>query len=261
MSYKLKEPDKIWISYIETRAVNDKHKLILHYIWLVKYVINNMNIPKNQLLNEDDFINIGILGLNHSIERFEPERGVKFESYAVTRIKGTIQDELRKLDWLSRSARKKVQDYIKVSDELRSKSGREASAEEIRKKLNVSQDKYKSYLEAASIAKASISMNESAKLQIMHEDNEDMNLMDDIPDSEDEDTLDKLVNSERIEFLTRFLKELPERKRLVITLYYYEEITFKEIGKILEVSESRISQIHSQVLNSLRSQLKEFDNA
>lgn len=252
--------DKLWTDFSIEKSMENKHKLIIHYIWLVKYVMQHMNLPKNTILNDDDFLSFGILGLNHSIDRFEPERGFKFESYAISRIKGTIQDELRRLDWLSRSARKKAQDYIKASDDLRSKSGREVTSEEIRKELNVSADQYKSYLEAASVAKASLSMNETARLSMM-DDDEEVNLMEDIPNQEEINTLDKIVVNERIEFLTHFLKELPERKRLVITLYYYEELTFKEIGKVLEVSESRICQIHSQVINSLRTKLKEFDNA
>lgn len=252
--------ENVWISYEKHQSMELKNKLIMHYIWLVKYVIQKMNLPKNSILNDEDFLSFGILGLNHSIERFEPERGIKFESYAVSRIKGTILDELRRLDWLSRSARKKAQDYLKASDDLQSETGREVTTEEIRKKLNVNEQQYRSYIEAAAIAKASLSMNESSKMTYF-EDDEEYNLMDEIPDQDDVSTLDKIVINERVSYLTDFLKQLPEKKRLVITLYYYEELTFKQIGKVLDVSESRICQIHSQVIDNLRNKLKEFDNA
>lgn len=252
--------EQVWTSYESNKSMESKNKLILHYIWLVKYVIQRMNLPKNTILGEEDFLSFGILGLNHSIERFEPERGIKFESYAVSRIKGTILDELRRLDWLSRSARKKAQDYIKATDDLHSERGREVSSEEIRNRLQVNQQQYKSYLEAASIAKASLSMTEASKLNLV-DDDEEFNIMNEIPNDDDETTLDKIVVNERINFLKHFLKDLPEKKRLVITLYYYEELTFKQIGKVLDVSESRICQIHSQVIGNLRNKLKEFDNA
>lgn len=259
MSNKTESIENLWVNFSKNRSDELKDKLLLHYIWLVKYVIQNMNLPKNTILNEDDFLNIGILGLNHSVERFEYERGVKFESYAIARIKGKIQDELRRLDWLSRSARKKAQEYLSASDELSSKYGREVSAEEIRKKLDVTHEKYRSYLEAASIAKASLSMNESSKISVLDDDDE-ANFMDELPDIDQENTLDSLVAKERISFLLNFLQALPEKKRLVMTLYYYEDLTFKEIGKVLEVSESRVCQIHSQVIGTLRTKLKEFDN-
>lgn len=99
-------PDEFWNDFINGRRTLDKSKLILHYIWLIKYAVSNMPLPSNTILEEQDFINFGILGLNNAIERFDPNRGVKFESYAIKRIKGIIQDELRKLDWLSRTARK-----------------------------------------------------------------------------------------------------------------------------------------------------------
>jgi RNA polymerase sigma factor for flagellar operon FliA len=252
--------ERIWISFEKNKSMDLKNQLIMHYIWLVKYVIQKMNLPKNSILNDEDFLSFGILGLNHSIERFERERGIKFESYAVSRIKGTILDELRRLDWLSRSARKKAQDYLKASDDLQSEQGREVTSEEIRKKLNVNEQQYRSYIEAAAIAKASLSMNESSKMTYLEED-EEYNLMDEIPNQDDVSTLDKIVINERISYLTEFLKQLPEKKRLVVTLYYYEELTFKQIGKVLDVSESRVCQIHSQVIDNLRNKLKEFDNA
>ncbi len=143
---------------------------------------------------------------------------------------------------------------------MHSERGREVTSEEIRTKLQVNEQQYKSYLEAASIAKASLSMTEASKLNLV-EDDEEFNFMNEIPNEDNETTLDKIVVNERITFLKDFLKELPEKKRLVITLYYYEELTFKQIGKVMEVSESRICQIHSQVINNLRTKLKEFDNA
>ncbi len=249
---------EVWYDYKESKEIVLKHKLIMHYIWLVKYVLNSMHLPTNSILSDDDFLNVGILGLHEAIERFQLDRGVKFESYAIPRIKGIIQDELRRLDWLSRTARKKAHDFIQATDKLRSEQGREVSTEEIRTRLNVSEEEYQSYLMAAAAAKASAYLSESTQMQYNDEEGD---IFDDIPDYSEENTLDRLEGEERIGFITAYLQKLNERKRLVMTLYYYESLTFKEIGQILQVSESRVCQIHSQVVADLREKLNEFDNA
>lgn len=253
------ELNEVWENFLSSRDSNLKHQLMLAYMWLVKYVVSQLQIPTNSILNEDDFINVGILGLNEAIERFDINRGVKFESYAIPRIKGIIQDEMRKLDWLSRSTRKKAHDFLQAKDALSSITGREVTAEEIIEKLNISPEKYQSYLQAAAAAKSSLSLNDSAVF--INEENEEYNLIAEIPDTSQEDYLVQLENDERIKQLTDYLQQLNEKKRLVMTLYYYENLTFKEIGNILNVSESRICQIHSQVLNDLRDKLKKYENA
>ncbi|MGA2298090.1 MAG: FliA/WhiG family RNA polymerase sigma factor, partial [FCB group bacterium] len=250
--------NNIWENYQKEKSLKVKHELILHYIWLVKYVIQLMNLPINSILDEEDFLNIGILGLHESIERFELERGVKFESYAIPRIKGIIQDELRRLDWLSRSARKKATDYMQASDSLRSSEGREVSPEEIMQKLNVTPEEYQSYLAAAAAAKATVSLSESTRVLVSDDDTD---LLEEIPDISQDSFLTQIENEERTDFISKYLNSLTEKKRLVITLYYYESLTFKEIGTVLNVSESRVCQIHTQVLADLRIKLTEFDNA
>lgn len=214
-----------------------------------------MHLPTNSILDEEDFLNIGMIGLHEAIERFELERGVKFESYAIPRIRGIIQDELRRLDWLSRTARKKASDFLQATDALRMQEGREVNAEEIMKKLDISPEKYKSYLAAAAAAKASVSMYETSNVS----DEDGTDIFDDIADTSHEDYLNLIENDERISFIVEYLNTLQERKRLVMSLYYYENLTFKEIGQVLKVSESRICQIHTQVVKDLRKRLIEFD--
>ena len=260
MANKQIDVNNIWIDFKSEGNIADKHKLMLHYIWLIKYVIQQMTLPQNSILNEEDFVNIGILGLNDAIERFEPQRGVKFESFAIPRIKGIIQDELRRLDWLSRSARKKASEVLAAADKLRSEYGREVSPEEIRIKLNVTHEKYKSYLAAAAAAKASLSMTEATQT-ILNDDDEEVNILEEIPDDSQDNYLSAMENEERIKFITDFIAALKEKKRLVMTLYYYESLTFKEIGNALSVSESRVCQIHTQVVGELKDKLREFDNA
>lgn len=247
---------KYWQLYQTDKSTELKHKIMLAYMWLVKYVIQQMHLPTNSILEDDDFVNIGILGLHEAIERFEPDRGVKFESYAIPRIRGIIQDELRRLDWLSRTARKKASDFLQATDALRSQIGREASEEEIMKKLDVTPEKYQSYLAAAAAAKASMSLSET---QIVSTDEEGMDIIEDIADTAQSDFLEMIESDERITFITDYLTTLHERKRQVMSLYYYENLTFKEIGQVLKVSESRICQIHTQVIRDMRKRLFEFD--
>lgn len=248
----------VWNDFNKDKSISTKHELLMHYIWLVKYVLQSMNLPSNSILEDQDFLNVGILGLHESIERYDMERGVKFESYAIPRIKGIIQDELRRLDWLSRTARKKAHDFMKASDDLRSERGREVSEEEIRAKLNVTKTEYHSYLQAAAAAKASAYLSESSQA-MLNEDDRDY--LEEVADPDEINMLSKLENEERINFITDYLKTINERKRLVMTLYYYENLTFKEIGQILKVSESRICQIHTQIVGELRVKLNEFDHA
>ncbi len=252
-------PEELWNTFINERKTLDKSKLILHYIWLIKYAVSNMPLPTNTILEDQDFINFGILGLNNAIERFDPKRGVKFESYAIKRIKGIIQDELRKLDWLSRTTRKKAQELLKATDELKSQNGREATTKEIIDKLNITPEKYKSYLQAAAAAKASIATNESSVSQLYDED-DDRSEIEDLADS-GASFLEIIEEEECIRYIHKYIKSLKENKRLVITLYYFENLTFKEIGKVLSISESRVCQIHTQIIKELKEKLIEFENA
>ena len=140
---------------------------------------------------------------------------------------------------------------MNANDELRNEVGREATQQEIMSKLNVTPEQYEKYLAAAAAAKASFSMSDSHYITI---DNEDIDILDNI-DNQEENSLDKIVNVEKLDFLTKYLQELNEKKRLVMSLYYFEELTFKEIGTLLNVSESRICQIHTQVINELKNKM------
>lgn len=241
----------------KARKQEIKRQLLLHYLWIVRYALYNMNIPSTSLLEEDDFLHVGLLGLHDAIERFEPERGIKFETFAVPRVRGIILDEMRKLDWLSRSARRKVHEFTEVSDQLRSELGREASPEEIQTRLGISAEEYQSYLNAMAAATASYSMQNSEVTR--DDEGNEYDVVEEIPDTDNENPFTLLANKERLEFVRTYIEQLPERKRLVITLYYYEELTFKEIGEMLGLTESRICQIHTQICNDLRQKLQAYE--
>ncbi|GIV54117.1 MAG: RNA polymerase sigma factor WhiG [Candidatus Kapaibacterium sp.] len=241
----------------KARKQEIKRQLLLHYIWIVRYALYNMNIPSHSLLKEEDFLHVGLLGLHDAIERFEPERGIKFETFAVPRVRGIILDEMRKLDWLSRSARRKVHEFTEVSDQLRSELGREASPDEIQHRLGITPDEYHSYLEAMAAAAASYSLQNS---EITYDDEgNEYDMVEEMPDHDADNPFTLLAHKERIDFVRDYIEKLPERKRLVITLYYFEELTFKEIGDILGLTESRICQIHTQICNDLRHKLEAYE--
>jgi len=225
-------------------------------LWLVRFVIKKMNLPHNSILNEDDFISVGILGLSESIDRYSTDRGVKFESYAIARIRGIIQDEMRKLDWLSRTARKKAIDFINANDELTVEAGVEVSQEDIMRKLDISPEQYRKYVAAAAAAKTSMTLNESS----MSRDSEDSNILENMPQDPEDSFYNAIEKNERDILIREFITSQKEKPRLVMSLYYYEELTFKEIGTILNVSESRICQIHSQVIKDLRKHISKFNN-
>lgn len=249
--------DELWDSYLNVRSSKAKNELIINYIWLVRYVLHKMSLPNHTILENSDFLAIGILGLYETIDRFDPNKGVKFETYAIPRIRGIVQDELRKLDWLSRSTRKRAHEFSNISDELISING-EVSSEDIMKRLDVDPATYRKYLAAAAAAKATLSFNENKSVTI---EGEEYDIMDTIPDNEAKNILDDIAQQERVNLLMENLSHLKSKHRLVISLYYYEELTFKEIGQTLNLTESRVCQIHSQVLRELKSKLYKYENA
>jgi RNA polymerase sigma factor for flagellar operon FliA len=251
--------DYLWDLYKKGADASAKQSLILHYISLIKYTLSKMILPVNTILEENDFVNFGVLGLNESIDRFEPERGIKFESYAIRRIKGKIQDEMRKLDWMSRNARKKANEFKNISDSIQIKQDKGTSESEILKELNISPEQYRGYLIAAADAKASIPISDSS-LKSISDDEGEINFVEEIAD-ESQDFLSDMLENEKQEILSKSIENLKENKRNVLTLYYFECLNFKEIGQILGVSESRISQIHTETIKELKIKMSRYENA
>ncbi len=250
------ELPQVWQRYWERRADEDRQRLILHYLWLVRYVIHSLSLPEHSSLSQEDLEHVGVLGLNEAIERFNPSRGTKFETYALVRIRGAILDELRKLDWLSRSARRKVQAYQQAADALQQTLGHEASAEAIRQWLGVPPEIYRSYLRAVEAAQASFSFYDPPAAPPTTEEEEPANPLEELADPHAADPAEKLSRQQLLQAVMDYLERLPERKRLVIVLYYYEGLTFREIGQLLNLTESRVCQIHAKVLEELRIHLR-----
>ncbi len=238
MSTQLKTPNLLWEKYSRRRTAAIKKELVLSYLNLVKFAARAVILPPHCVFNVDDLMSIGLIGLSEAIDRFDPHRGVKFETYASQRIRGIMLDEIRKVDWLPRSVRDKYKKAWKSLSELDMDT---IDSEQYVQAINMTVrefDQIKGYLansEAVSLTKSI---------------GEDMTLEDVI--SGDSEVIEQFEDEEMKGQLVEMLKQLPERERMVITLYYYEEITFKEIGKMLGISESRVSQIHSEVIDKIK---------
>lgn len=246
----------IWVEYNNNKLPKTRNKLFLQYSWIVNYVISKLKVPDNSILDRADLVNIGMIGLSESIDRFDIDKNVKFESYAVTRVRGTIQDELRKLDWLSRTARKKVNSINKIKEQTLKENGLEVSDSEIIDILGITNVQYDSYMQAMEASRNSLSFIESN-----NSNNEEYSLLDNISYNDESTSLDSMIEEEKLSYLAEYLKILPEKKRLVIALYYYENLTFKEIGKLIDVTEGRVSQIHSEVIKELKVKINNYENA
>lgn len=249
--------NNIWEDYQQDPNQELRGKLFVQYSWIVNYVLSKLKVPDNSILERGDLVNIGMIGLSESIDRFDLDKNVKFESYAITRVRGTIQDELRKLDWLSRTARKKVNSINEIKEKTLKENGIEVSDEEIIEKLGLTSDQYNGYLQAMEASRNTLSFIDSS----VDTDDDGYSLVDNISYDNDSNQLEELIETEKIDFLTCYLKELPEKKRLVIALYYYENLTFKEIGKLIDVTEGRVSQIHSEVIKELKVKINSYENA
>ena len=233
---------ELWEKYSRRKTAAVKKDLVLSYMNLVKYAARAINLPSKCVFDTDDLMSIGIIGLVEAIERFDPKRGVKFETFASQRIRGVMLDEIRKVDWLPRSVRDK---YKKASKSLSELDMDSVNGEKYARAINMSISEFeqiKGYLanaEAVSLTRAI---------------GEDMTLEDVI--GSDSEVIEQFEDEELKGQLVKILKQLADRERMVVTLYYYEELTFKEIGKVLGISESRVSQIHSEVISKLKEQFR-----
>lgn len=241
--------DPLWQRYHQQKTPALRDKLMEKYLGLVHYVVNKLfkSIPTN--VDREDLVHIGVIGLSEALDRYNPYFGIKFETYAIPRIKGAIIDELRKQDWIPRSLRSKSNKIRKVVEELEQVYPGEVSDQQIAYHLGISESEYQQW-------QSELNRSTMVSLDKPNPNYDDHNLYEAVEDPGAGNPLQFLENREMKEVLARLIKQLPEKARLAITLYYYERLTFKEIGKILNVSESRISQIHSETMKTLKRMLQ-----
>ena len=241
----------LWRRFKRTGVKGDRDRLILTYAPLVKYVAGRLGSGLPAHVDEGDLISYGLLGLISAIERYDPDRDIKFETYAIVRIKGAIIDELRALDWVPRSVRSRAREIERAIAELEAKLGRAPTDEEIAHKIGISQDELEESL--TDISRSSIAALD--ELWSGGADGDQVSLLDTIEDQAGPRPADALDETEVRETLADAIARLPEREKLVITLYYYEELTLREIGEVLGVTESRVSQLHTKAVLRLPSRL------
>lgn len=234
----------LWEAYSANKSPELKHQLAACYRELVRSVVNKLQAVKSRgisVVEAADLEQVGYLGLLEAIERFDPAKGVKFETYALMRIRGSIQDELRKIDWVPRSVRKKVRDAGKTVERF------EQSLQYPDSDQGTASEHYQR------------SLTERQPIRMEVTDFSEVQLSSDEEGVEVENSpLEVLTTRELKEKLIELIEHLEKRDRLIVTLYYYEELTFKEIAEILRISESRVVQIHTDVLKRFRSELTDF---
>lgn len=246
--------DEIIQRYKKAGKIEDKTKIIEEYAPLVNHVVGKMMIFLPQHIEEDDLLSDGLMGLMDAVDKFKPDVGVKFSTYATTRIRGSIIDGLRQKDWVPRSVRKMAKDIENAQRDFEIKNKKPPTTDELSKQLNISTDKLFEHMNNIQLSET-ISIDDVQKYSENMEISLSQNLAD--PNADVELQIEKKLNAE---ILSEAIKELPQREQLILSLYYYEDLSVKEIQAVLNISAARISQIHIKTLGKLKQILKEKKN-
>ncbi|GAA0085582.1 FliA/WhiG family RNA polymerase sigma factor [Clostridium sp. MB05] len=223
-----------------------KEQVVEKYIPLVKYLASRVMLGKTKYLEYEDLVSYGIVGLLDAISRYDSSKGMKFSSYATLRIKGAMIDEIRKNRPISKGAMDKLAKYNESVEKLQNRYMREPSLQEIAKELNISVQ------EVAQVENYINYMSVMSLESIIYSDDDDVTIMETLEDKNTISPEESLEYKEKIEILSEAIEKLKEKDKLILNLYYYEKLTLKEIGQILEVSESRVCQLHSRAIRNLR---------
>lgn len=242
---------KLWKEFKKTKSVAIRDKLIKQYMPLVKWVAGRVSTGMPESVEFDDLVGFGQFGLLDAINKYDPDKNVKFKTYATTRIRGAIFDELRELDWVPRSVRQKSREIEDTIVDLEAKLGRTASDAEIAQAMNMTEAEYQTTVMKVS-GTSVLSLND---VWYSGDDSEHISIGDSIeaPTSLNPDVIVEREEIRRV--IIQAINELPKNEKMVIVLYYHEDLSFREIGAVLNVSESRVSQLHSKANLRLRSKL------
>lgn len=246
------EAADLWVAYKEQGDQAAREQLILRYLHLVKYVTGRLAIGLPSHVDTDDLYSYGIFGLINAIERFDHRRGIKFETYAITRIRGSILDGLRAMDWVPSSLRQRARELEEAYSRVGHRLGRAATDEEVAAEIGVPVEELQRLIQ--DISRSQLVSLEEMWLSSDREEGE-FALKEVLKDAKADDPFAAAVVTETKEMLADAIENLPEKERLVITLYYYEGLTAKEISQIMNLSVSRISQLHSKAILRLRGRL------
>ncbi len=242
----------LWRDYKATAQEKLRERLILHYSPLVKYVAGRVGVGLPPNIEQADLVSYGIFGLIDAIEKFDIERAIKFETYAISRIKGAIIDELRSIDWIPRSVRYKAREVEKAYASLEAKLHRSPSEAEVAEELGIKLEDLHTIFSQVSFVNV-VALDEL--LTAGGEKGDKLSLVDTLEDTKAEDPVAAFETEETKYLLAKAINTLPEREKIVVTLYYYEGLTLAEIGQVLGVTESRICQMHTKAVLQLRGKL------
>ena len=243
----------LWRRYKDEGDDGARERLVVAYSPMVKFVAGRLGAGLPSHVEDADLISYGLVGLIGAIERFEPERGIKFETFAMTRIRGAIIDELRSLDWVPRSVRSRAREIETMQAKLEHELQRAPNEAELAAKLNMTEEE----LQSALLEIANSSVYALDELWTVSDSSGDqVSLLDTIADEGAADPQEALATTEVKDRLTEAIGGLPEREQLVVALYYYENLTLREIGEVLGVTESRVSQLHTKAVMRLKSHLQ-----
>lgn len=238
--------NRLWASYAKSRDTKVREQLILQYSPLVKYVMGRLAISLPAILDYEDVLAFGNIGLIEAVERFDHDKGVKFETYAISRIRGAIIDALRSLDRLPRSVRQRAKSSEVATQQLTNDLGRMPTDEEVAAELDLDVETYRKHLINASWVTISLD-----SMHIGGEEDSDGGAFG-VPDPDAEVADDRLEQTELVGDLAAEIRQLPEREQLILSLYYEEEMTMRNVANVLGISESRVCQLHARALTRLR---------
>ncbi|MDY0087861.1 MAG: RNA polymerase sigma factor WhiG [Coriobacteriia bacterium] len=241
----------LWTSFKERGDADARERLILNYSPLVKYVAGRVSATLPATVETSDIVSYGLFGLIDAIEKYDLDRGVKFETYAIARIKGAIIDELRAMDWVPRSVRSRARELEAAYATLEMRLRRAPTDAEVAEEMGITIDELHESLSKLSYTSV-VSFEE---LWLGGDREEPSDGAASIPDHDADDPVAMFETEEVKHILALAIEKLPERERVVITLYYYEGLTLKEIGKVLGVTESRVSQLHTKAVLLMRAKL------
>lgn len=241
---------KLWESYTKERTLEIREKIIIEYAPLVKIVAGRLSMYLGHCVEYDDLVGYGVFGLIDAIDKFDSTKMVKFETYASLRIRGAILDQIRKMDWIPRTIRQKQKKIELAMREIELQTGREASDDEIAKAIGIKESELEDWRNKTKVTNI-ISLDEFLEQGSETSFDSKEKSMFELPEK-------KVENDEIKQMLKESLEGLTEKEKKVILLYYYEELTLKEISKVLEVSESRISQLHTKAIQKMKVKLGKY---
>lgn len=246
------EKAELWASYSKNRSSEIREKIIIEYAPLVKVVAGHLHMYLGHNVEYDDLVGYGVFGLIDAVDKYDTDKEVKFETYASLRIRGSILDHIRKMDWIPRTLRQKQKKMDSVIKEIETETGKTATDQQIAERLDISLEELQEWytkMKGTTLISLNEYIDQGSEIQMDASRNSHF------------ETPEKVMENQDIKrILAESMENLTEKERKVILFYYYEELTLKEISRILEVSESRVSQLHTRALEKLRNKLGDSIN-